>query len=201
MRESQKEDWQLTGLDLNVMLTLSFDTRAQIEQNKRFLTNLIWNSHLSQVLESNVAVLLEEVRSLNDDYAEVQRLDRLIETLRDYGGPTICHEWPYPLIFKGTIDEAHVAQILNNELELAPTATKDLQQSASEMTSLRKPRSKLLRFHGTRTEAKKANGIIKSWLKSINNSLHQNLHLGKKAVSLKLKASLYSKLRNLKLNF
>lgn len=67
----------------------------------------------SQVLESNVAVILDEVRSLNDDYAEVQRLDRLIETLREYGGPTIYHEWPYPLIFKGTIDEAHVAQILN----------------------------------------------------------------------------------------
>lgn len=65
------------------------------------------------MLESNVAALLDEVRSLNDDYAEVQRLDRLIDTLREYGGPTIYHEWPYPLIFKGTIDEAHVAQILN----------------------------------------------------------------------------------------
>lgn len=60
-----------------------------------------------------MAALLDEVRSLNDDYAEVQRLDRLIDTLREYGGPTIYHEWPYPLIFKGTIDEAHVAQILN----------------------------------------------------------------------------------------
>lgn len=74
------------------------------------MANLIF---YSQVLESNVAAILDEVRSLNDDYAEVQRLDRLIETLREYGGPTIYHEWPYPLIFKGTIDEAHVAQILN----------------------------------------------------------------------------------------
>lgn len=114
------------------------------------------------MLESNVTVLLDEVRSLSDDYAEVQRLDSLIETLRDYNGPTICHEWPYPLIFKGTIDEAHVAQILNKELELelelVPAETKDQLLSASEMTSLRKPRLKLLRFHGT----KKANGTSKS---------------------------------------
>ncbi|XP_034483394.1 uncharacterized protein LOC117788669 isoform X2 [Drosophila innubila] len=115
---------------------------------------------VNMVLDSNVAVLLDEVRSLNDDYAEVQRLDRLIDTLRDYNGPTICHEWPYPLIFKGTIDEAHVAQILNKELELelVPAGTKDQLLSASEMTSLRKPRSKLLRCHGT----KKANGTSKS---------------------------------------
>lgn len=71
------------------------------------------------MLESDVAALLDEVREFNDDHEEMQRLDRMIEALRDYSGPTICHEWPYPLIFKGTIDEAHVAQILNaSELDL-----------------------------------------------------------------------------------
>ncbi|XP_037929879.1 uncharacterized protein LOC119664478, partial [Teleopsis dalmanni] len=67
------------------------------------------------VLESNVTQLLDEVRDFNADLLEVQRLDTLIDTLRNYNGPTICHEWPFPLIFKGTIDEADVAQILNSQ--------------------------------------------------------------------------------------
>ncbi|KAM8710268.1 hypothetical protein ACLKA7_016975 [Drosophila subpalustris] len=128
--------------------------RGRVRQVLKCVINL----HIEfLVLESNVTVLLDEVRSLNDDYAEVQRLDSLIETLRDYNGPTICHEWPYPLIFKGTIDEAHVAQILNKELELelVPAGSKDQPSCASEMTSLRKPRTKLLRFHGTKLERRK----------------------------------------------
>lgn len=98
------------------------------------------------MLESNVAALLDEVRSLNDDYAEVQRLDRLIDTLREYGGPTIYHEWPYPLIFKGTIDEAHVAQILN---------TID-QRDEQTINNLNMTRTKL------RLNANKTNGSIVS---------------------------------------
>lgn len=100
------------------------------------------------MLESNVAALLDEVRSLNDDYAEVQRLDRLIDTLREYGGPTIYHEWPYPLIFKGTIDEAHVAQILN---------TID-QRDEQTINNLNMTRSKRL----LRLNANKTNGSIVS---------------------------------------
>lgn len=100
------------------------------------------------MLESNVAALLDEVRSLNDDYAEVQRLDRLIDTLREYGGPTIYHEWPYPLIFKGTIDEAHVAQILN---------TID-QRDEQTINNLNMTRSKRL----LRLKANKTNGSIVS---------------------------------------
>uniref|UniRef100_A0A6P4F577 Uncharacterized protein LOC108045616 isoform X1 n=2 Tax=Drosophila rhopaloa TaxID=1041015 RepID=A0A6P4F577_DRORH len=90
--------------------------RGRVRQVLKCVINL----HIEfLVLESDVAALLEEVREFNDDHEEMLRLDRIIETLRDYSGPTICHEWPYPLIFKGTIDEAHVAQILNaTELEL-----------------------------------------------------------------------------------
>ncbi|KAH8365501.1 hypothetical protein KR093_001427 [Drosophila rubida] len=126
--------------------------RGRVRQVLKCVINL----HIEfLVLESNVAVLLDEVRSINDDYAEVERLDRLIDTLRDYDGPTICHEWPYPLIFKGSVDKA---QILNEEqleldldleleLEVAANVTaKRLQRSASEMTSRRKPMAKLLRF-------------------------------------------------------
>ncbi|XP_067612911.1 uncharacterized protein [Eurosta solidaginis] len=67
----------------------------------------------TSVLESNVTQLIDDVKDFNDELIEVQRLDALISALRDYNGPTICHEWPYPLIFKGTIEKADVAQILN----------------------------------------------------------------------------------------
>ncbi|XP_017864385.1 PREDICTED: uncharacterized protein LOC108614671 [Drosophila arizonae] len=127
------------------------------------ILNCVINLHIEfLVLESNVAALLDEVRCLNDDYAEVQRLDQLIEALRDYGGPTICHEWPYPLIFKGTIDEAHVAQILNTT-ELVPepspttvSAKNELlkQTEGSELAGLSR-RSKLWRFTRTRSAARK----------------------------------------------
>ncbi|XP_032574794.1 uncharacterized protein LOC6610833 [Drosophila sechellia] len=90
--------------------------RGRVRQVLKCVINL----HIEfLVLESDVAALLDEVREFNDDHEEMRRLDRMIEALRDYSGPTICHEWPYPLIFKGTIDEAHVAQILNaSDLDL-----------------------------------------------------------------------------------
>ncbi|XP_065360191.1 intermembrane lipid transfer protein vps13F isoform X1 [Calliphora vicina] len=65
------------------------------------------------VLESNVNQLLDEVKEFNADLMEVKRLDDLIETLRDYSGPTIYHEWPFPLVCHATIDEADLAQTLN----------------------------------------------------------------------------------------
>ncbi|KAI8118253.1 hypothetical protein FF38_10314 [Lucilia cuprina] len=65
------------------------------------------------VLESNVNQLLDEVKEFNADLMEVKRLDDLIETLRDYSGPTIYHEWPFPLVCQATIDEADLAQTLN----------------------------------------------------------------------------------------
>ncbi|KAH8266192.1 hypothetical protein KR038_008717 [Drosophila bunnanda] len=100
---------------------------AAVQQRRQMLLNVenlrgrvrqvlkcVINLHIEfLVLESDVAALLDEVREFNDDHEEMLRLDRMIEALRNYSGPTICHEWPYPLIFKGTIDEAHVAQILN----------------------------------------------------------------------------------------
>ena len=57
------------------------------------------------------------MKEFNADLMEVKRLDDLIETLRDYSGPTIYHEWPFPLVCQATIDEADLAQTLNtNEL-------------------------------------------------------------------------------------
>ncbi|XP_017070631.1 uncharacterized protein LOC108107581 [Drosophila eugracilis] len=96
--------------------------RGRVRQVLKCVINL----HIEfLVLESDVTALLNEVREFNDDHEEMQRLDRMIEALRDYSGPTICHEWPYPLIFKGTIDEAHVAQILNaSELDMAEELVK-----------------------------------------------------------------------------
>ncbi|XP_022230660.1 uncharacterized protein LOC111081157 isoform X2 [Drosophila obscura] len=108
-------------------------------QRRRQLLHSV-ESLRGRVLESDVAALLDEVRALNDDYEEMQRLDRLIEALRDYGGPTICHEWPFPLIFKGTIDEAHVAQILNgsSELEVASSGGTEYIQLASKASTMSK---------------------------------------------------------------
>ncbi|XP_075159481.1 uncharacterized protein LOC142232714 [Haematobia irritans] len=67
------------------------------------------------VIESNVNQLIDDVKEFNADLMEVQRLDNLIQTLRDYNGPTICHEWPFPLVYQGTIDEADLAQSLNTK--------------------------------------------------------------------------------------
>ncbi|XP_034122027.1 uncharacterized protein LOC117579961 isoform X2 [Drosophila guanche] len=116
-------------------------------QRRRQLLHSV-ESLRGRVLESDVAALLDEVRALNDDHEEMQRLDRLIETLRDYSGPTICHEWPYPLIFKGTIDEAHVAQILNgggSELEVPTSYPKEYNIQLESNTEHSK-RSRFLRF-------------------------------------------------------
>ncbi|XP_015043754.1 uncharacterized protein [Drosophila pseudoobscura] len=119
--------------------------RGRVRQVLKCVINL----HIEfLVLESNVAALLDEVRALNDDHEEMLRLDKLIETLRDYSGPTICHEWPYPLIFKGTIDEAHVAQILNgSELEVASSGKDYIQlESGTGASVTTSKRSRFLRF-------------------------------------------------------
>ncbi|XP_037719604.1 uncharacterized protein LOC119553341 [Drosophila subpulchrella] len=101
--------------------------RGRVRQVLKCVINL----HIEfLVLESDVAALLDEVREFNDDHEEMRRLDRMIEALRDYSGPTICHEWPYPLIFKGTIDEAHVAQILN-----ASELDKDLEEGLVKVSN------------------------------------------------------------------
>ncbi|KAH8333339.1 hypothetical protein KR067_000856 [Drosophila pandora] len=115
--------------------------RGRVRQVLKCVINL----HIEfLVLESDVAALLDEVREFNDDCEEMRRLDAMIEALRDYSGPTVCHEWPYPLIFKGTIDEAHVAQILNaSDLELDP----DLGlEKVSQRKDATHKRSRLLRF-------------------------------------------------------
>ncbi|XP_037939540.1 uncharacterized protein LOC119673359 [Teleopsis dalmanni] len=91
-------------------------TVEKLRDRVRNVLKCVINLHIEiLVLESNVTQLLDEVRDFNADLLEVQRLDTLIDTLRNYNGPTICHEWPFPLIFKGTIDEADVAQILNSQ--------------------------------------------------------------------------------------
>ncbi|KAH8242191.1 hypothetical protein KR026_007884 [Drosophila bipectinata] len=115
--------------------------RGRVRQVLKCVINL----HIEfLVLESDVAALLDEVREFNDDCEEMRRLDAMIEALRDYSGPTVCHEWPYPLIFKGTIDEAHVAQILNaRELELDPEL--GLEKVSQRKDAYHK-RSRLLRF-------------------------------------------------------
>lgn len=85
-------------------------------------------SALSQVLESNVNQMMDDVKSFNEELLEVQRLDALISALRDYSGPTICHEWPYPLIFKGTVDDADVAQILNGRMKVDKTNNNNINE-------------------------------------------------------------------------
>uniref|UniRef100_W8B9U6 Uncharacterized protein n=1 Tax=Ceratitis capitata TaxID=7213 RepID=W8B9U6_CERCA len=102
-----------TEMSINVkqrhLLTIE-KLRNRVHQMLKCVINL----HIEfLVLESNVNQLIDDVRDFNEELTEVQRLDALISALRNYSGPTICHEWPYPLIFKGTIDDADVAQILN----------------------------------------------------------------------------------------
>lgn len=89
-------------------------TIDKLRNRVRQMLRCVINLHIEfLVLESNVNQMMDDVKSFNEELLEVQRLDALISALRDYSGPTICHEWPYPLIFKGTIDDADVAQILN----------------------------------------------------------------------------------------
>lgn len=89
-------------------------TIEKLRNRVRQMLKCVINLHIEfLVLESNVNTMMDDVKSFNEELLEVQRLDALISALRDYSGPTICHEWPYPLIFKGTIDDADVAQILN----------------------------------------------------------------------------------------
>ncbi|XP_017014188.2 uncharacterized protein [Drosophila takahashii] len=133
--------------------------RGRVRQVLKCVINL----HIEfLVLESDVAALLDEVREFNDDHEEMRRLDRMIEALREYSGPTICHEWPYPLIFKGTIDEAHVAQILNDleeeEKELVKVSSGanciQLKSESDVVTAQR--RSKILWFSRRRSSRKRA---------------------------------------------
>uniref|UniRef100_A0A034WSZ8 uncharacterized protein LOC105232705 isoform X1 n=1 Tax=Bactrocera dorsalis TaxID=27457 RepID=A0A034WSZ8_BACDO len=89
-------------------------TIEKLRNRVRQMLKCVINLHIEfLVLESNVNTMMDDVKSFNEELLEVQRLDALISALRDYSGPTICHEWPYPLIFKGTIDDADIAQILN----------------------------------------------------------------------------------------
>ncbi|KAH8323942.1 hypothetical protein KR074_000497 [Drosophila pseudoananassae] len=124
--------------------------RGRVRQVLKCVINL----HIEfLVLESDVAALLDEVREFNDDCEEMRRLDAMIEALRDYNGPTVCHEWPYPLIFKGTIDEAHVAQIFNaSELELDPELGLEKVSQRRDTNHKRSRLLRLLRSHRKQTE-------------------------------------------------
>ncbi|KAL9904478.1 uncharacterized protein DDB_G0280205 isoform X2 [Glossina fuscipes] len=66
-----------------------------------------------RVLESSVNQILDDVKDFKADLNECQRLDNIIQTLRDYDGPTIYHEWPFPVVFQGAVEEADLAQNLN----------------------------------------------------------------------------------------
>ncbi|XP_068148517.1 uncharacterized protein [Drosophila tropicalis] len=155
-------------------ISAAVQRRRQLLQNVeslcgrvRQVLKCVINLHIEfLVLESNVAALLDEVRAFNDDYAEIERLDALIETLRDYNGPTICHEWPYPLIFKGTIDEAHLAQKLNaaelvpsaNDTTTVATTTSTTPQSLAPLPPLslgNRPSQLMLRFTKIKSMAKR----------------------------------------------
>ncbi|KAH8270048.1 hypothetical protein KR018_003156 [Drosophila ironensis] len=124
----------------------------------RQVLKCVINLHIEfLVLDSDVAALLDEVREFNEDLEEMRRLDAMIEALRDYGGPTICHEWPYPLIFKGTIDEAHLAQILNaSERKLDQEVTLEKITQGKEPTH---KRSRLLRFARKKRQPERSNDL------------------------------------------
>lgn len=51
----------------------------------------------------------------------MDRLDRLIKTLREFKGPTICHEWPYPLLMESSVDEADIAHNSSSETSAPPS--------------------------------------------------------------------------------
>ncbi|XP_013106189.2 uncharacterized protein LOC106086182 [Stomoxys calcitrans] len=98
-------------------------TIEKLRNRVRQILKCVINLHIDiLVIESNVNQLIDDVKELNADLMECQRLDNLIQTLRDYNGPTICHEWPFPLVNQGTIDEADLAQSLNSKELLPPTA-------------------------------------------------------------------------------
>lgn len=100
-------------------------TVEKLRERVRQVLKCVINLHIDiLVLESNVNQLIDEVKEFNADLLEVDRLDKLIATLRDYNGPTIYHEWPYPLLTKSTIDEADIAQtsLSSSRLSLLTTA-------------------------------------------------------------------------------
>ncbi|XP_014094965.2 uncharacterized protein [Bactrocera oleae] len=104
-------------------------TIEKLRNRVRQMLKCVINLHIEfLVLESNVNQMMDDVKSFNEELLEVQRLDALISALRDYSGPTICHEWPYPLIFKGTVDDADVAQILNGRMKVDKTNNNNLNE-------------------------------------------------------------------------
>nr|XP_014094965.1 uncharacterized protein LOC106620848 isoform X1 [Bactrocera oleae] len=104
-------------------------TIEKLRNRVRQMLKCVINLHIEfLVLESNVNQMMDDVKSFNEELLEVQRLDALISALRDYSGPTICHEWPYPLIFKGTVDDADVAQILNGRMKVDKTNNNNINE-------------------------------------------------------------------------
>ncbi|XP_055846206.1 uncharacterized protein LOC129912110 [Episyrphus balteatus] len=104
-------------------------TVEKLRERVRQVLKCVINLHIDiLVLESNVNQLIDECKEFNADLLEVDRLDKLISTLRDYNGPTICHEWPYPLLTNATIDEADIAQtsLSSSRLSLLTTVAEDL---------------------------------------------------------------------------
>ncbi|XP_055914768.1 uncharacterized protein LOC129947995 [Eupeodes corollae] len=100
-------------------------TVEKLRERVRQVLKCVINLHIDiLVLESNVNQLIDEVKEFNADLLEVDRLDKLISTLRDYNGPTICHEWPYPLLTNASIDEADIAQtsLSSSRLSLLQTS-------------------------------------------------------------------------------
>ncbi|KAL5291952.1 hypothetical protein ACFFRR_010996 [Megaselia abdita] len=78
------------------------------------------------VLDSTVSKLIDEVRDINADLLEVDRLDRIIAVLKDYNcTPTIYHEWPYPPL----------SEVENVKVERADVAETTLHK-ASKILSL-----------------------------------------------------------------
>lgn len=66
------------------------------------------------------------MRDFKADLNECQRLDNIIETLRDYDGPTIYHEWPFPVVFQGAVEEADLAQNLNKTKNAITSKSKNV---------------------------------------------------------------------------
>ncbi|CAD7082791.1 unnamed protein product [Hermetia illucens] len=86
-------------------------TVERLRGNVREVLNGVISLHIDiLVMEANVSQLIEEVREINADLFETNRLDTLIRLLKDFNGPVICHEWPYPLLVEGNVDEADIAQ-------------------------------------------------------------------------------------------
>lgn len=100
-------------------------TVEKLRERVRQVLKCVINLHIDiLVLESNVNQLIDEVKEFNADLLEVDRLDKLISTLRDYNGPTIYHEWPYPLLTNANVEDADIAptSLSSSRLSLLTTA-------------------------------------------------------------------------------